>query len=108
MHGAFCINKLWPSAWCSCKTLNSGSKCISDSFACFGSISPLIRLPCPASIWRLLAGLTVLCFVLSDCQLLESGSFLKRNGGEADLGQRNGGENLGGMRRSVIVVGFIV
>lgn len=108
MHGAFCITKLWPSAWCSCKTLNSGSKCISDSFACFGSISPLTRLPCPASIWRLLAGLTVLCFVLSGCHLLESGSFLKRNGGEADLGQRNGGEKLGGMRRSVIVVGCIV
>lgn len=38
---------------------------------------PPVWLPCPASIWRLLLGRIVLCFVLFVCSLLETCSFLK-------------------------------
>lgn len=58
---------IWLLAWCFCGLLvrcfhgtpNSVSRCVFDSFACFGDYFPPVGLPYPASIWGLLPCLTV-------------------------------------------------
>lgn len=90
--------KLWLLAWCFYGTPNSGSRGISDSFACSWNSFPPIGLPCTVSIWRVFPCLIVPCLVVFSCCLQEACSFLKGNGGGgADLGEEEVEGELEGM-----------
>lgn len=51
---------------------------LSLTLACSSDSFPHIGLPCPASIGRCPPCLTVSCFILFGCHLLEACYFLKR------------------------------
>lgn len=70
-------------ALCFYETLNSGWRCVFDSFAYSQNSFCPIGLPFSASIW----GLIECCFVEISCCLLEAWAFLKENGKEVDLGE---------------------
>lgn len=73
---------LWLLASCFCGTPNSGSRCVSDSFACCWDSFYLSGLPCPDWISGLFPCFTASCFVLFACCLLKAWTFLKTIWGE--------------------------
>ena len=74
----------------------------------------LVQSPCPVPMYsphrRLLLCLTVSCFVLFGCCLLEACSFLKRKRrwGEVDLGERRGGVESKKRGEAKLWLGYIV
>lgn len=76
-----CVYILWLLA---CRTPNSRSKSISDSFACSQNSFPPAGFTCPVSMEELLPCLILSCFVVFGCCLLESCCFLKGERREVD------------------------
>lgn len=82
---------LWPLSYCFCGTPNSGSVCISDSFACWWDSFPPVGMLCPVSVWGISSCLIVSSFLVYGCFLLEFFIFfLTGNGGGVDRGKRGG------------------
>ena len=82
--------------WVVCGILNSGSKVISDSFACFWDHSPPTVLPCPAF---LCVSLIVFSYAVFNWYPWEGCSFLKENRRAIDLGEK-WGQEYGGVGAS--------
>jgi hypothetical protein len=51
-------------ACCFCRTLNSGSESLSDSFTCSWAPFPPIGLPCPVLIGGCIPSLIVTCYAI--------------------------------------------
>lgn len=77
----------WLLNWCFCGAPNSGSRCVSDSFAHSSDSFPFIGLPCPALIYglALLPCLVVSCVMFGCCLLVACS--LKGNGDGVVLGR---------------------
>ena len=87
---------LWLLTWCFGGTYNSGSRCVSDSFACCWD-----SLGCLNQSWYEGFCLVWLYLALSSSVFVSwitiFSFFLKRNEEGVDLVEREGGEELGGV-----------
>lgn len=92
--------------WCFGGTYNSGSRCVSDSFACSWDAFPPIRLSCLAQYEDFCLVLTVSYFAMFGCRLLEVNSFMKGNEREWISGRGEVGTELEEGERRETVVGI--